>query len=166
MKTAIRLQQIEHSFSENKVLKGIDLEIEQGGIFGLLGPSGAGKTTLIKILTGQLKPTKGMAEVLSKDVTKLESEDYQEIGIMMDNFGLYERMTCYDNLKFFCMIYKVPYNRIDEVLKAVGLSDCKKKRVEHLSKGMRNRMLIARAILSKPRVLFLDVNCSTLLKCA
>ena len=156
MKNMILVKNLRQEFSKKAVLKNIHLEINKGEIFGLLGPSGAGKTTLIKILTGQLKPTSGEVMVLEKSSMKLSGEDYQNIGIMMDNFGLYERLSCYDNLKFFCMINGNPLERIEEVLKKVGLENAKKTLVSNLSKGMRSRMVLARAILSEPQILFLD----------
>lgn len=156
MEQIIQVNHLEHKFGEKTVLKDINFSIKRGEIFGLLGPSGAGKTTIIKILTGQLVPTKGETCLLHKKSDQLSGNDYTDIGIMMDNFGLYERMNCYDNLKFFCMINGVAMNKIEEVLKQVGLENAAKTMVGDLSKGMRNRMLLARAILSSPKVLFLD----------
>ena len=145
-----------HKFGQKNVLENINLEIGKGEILGLLGPSGAGKTTLIKILTGQLKPSSGAAFVFGKDSKELSGADYCRIGMMMDNFGLYERMNCYDNLLFFAKIYGVPKNRIDEVLKRVGLQDAKKTLASNLSKGMRSRLLLARVLMAEPDILFLD----------
>lgn len=156
MKKMISLLNIKHRFGEKNVLNDINLEIEQGEIFGLLGPSGAGKTTLIKILTGQLQVSEGEAVLLGKASSKLKGEDYKKIGIMMDNFGLYDRFNCYDNLKMFTMISGTSNTKIMEVLKKVGLENARKTLVSDLSKGMRNRMLLARAILCEPKVLFLD----------
>lgn len=156
METAICVNHLKHRFGEKEVLSDINFRIKKGMIFGLLGPSGAGKTTIIKILTGQLRATVGEAVLLGKKSATLTGADYNDIGIMMDNFGLYERMSCYDNLKFFCKISGVPITKINEVLEQVGLKNAAKTTVSDLSKGMRNRMLLARAILSSPRVLFLD----------
>lgn len=156
MTTQISATNITHKFSENIVLNNISLEIKQGKIFGLLGPSGAGKTTLIKILTGQLTPTSGEAFILQKRTNNLTGNDYTKIGIMMDNFGLYERLNCYDNLKFFSKILGVPKSKIDMVLSDVGLQNHKQTPVIHLSKGMKNRLSFARALLGEPKILFLD----------
>lgn len=156
MENAIKVSHLKQCFGEKTVLNDINFEIQTGKIFGLLGPSGAGKTTIIKILTGQLRATAGEAVLLGKKSATLTGEDYKDIGIMMDNFGLYERMSCYDNLKFFCKISGVPITQISEVLAKVGLQDAAKTAVSDLSKGMRNRMLLARAILSSPKALFLD----------
>ncbi len=156
MTTPISATNLTHKFHENVVLDNLCLEINQGEIFGLLGPSGAGKTTLIKILTGQLNPTAGEAFILQKHTKKLTGIDYTKIGIMMDNFGLYERLNCYDNLKFFSKILGVPKNKIDKVLQDVGLQNHKQTLVSNLSKGMKNRLSFARALLSGPDILFLD----------
>lgn len=156
MKNAIKVSGLSHSYGEKTVLKNINFGIEEGEIFGLLGPSGAGKTTIIKILTGQLIATKGESVLLNKNTGKLSGADYNSIGIMMDNFGLYERMSCYDNLKFFCKIMGIDNAKIYDVLDKVGLKDAAKTNVSDLSKGMGNRMLLARAILNNPKVLFLD----------
>lgn len=156
MEQMIKACHLGHSFGDKCVLKDINFTLKKGEIFGLLGPSGAGKTTIIKILTGQLIATNGQAELFSKKSSTLKGKDYKDIGIMMDNFGLYERMSCYDNLKFFCMIDGIDKSKIPEVLNNVGLASAAKTQVEDLSKGMRNRMLLARAILSEPKVLFLD----------
>ena len=156
MEKVIEIKNIGHKFGEKKVLETINLEIGKGEILGLLGPSGAGKTTLIKILTGQLKPTDGTAFVFGKDSTTLIGADYCRIGMMMDNFGLYERMNCYDNLQFFAKIYGLPKSRIEEVLKRVGLQEAKKTLASNLSKGMRSRLLLARVLMAKPDILFLD----------
>ena len=156
MRTVIDVRSIRHNFGEKVVLDHVNFQISKGEIFGLLGPSGAGKTTLIKILTGQLRPAAGESTILGKESVNLAGNDYRKIGIMMDNFGLYERLNCYDNLKFYTMINGIPTERIDEVLEKVGLIDARKTIVSNLSKGMRSRLLLARGILCEPEVLFLD----------
>uniref|UniRef100_UPI0040567291 ABC transporter ATP-binding protein n=1 Tax=Acetatifactor sp. TaxID=1872090 RepID=UPI0040567291 len=156
MSGAIVAKEVHHSFGEKAVLKNINLEIKQGEIFGLLGPSGAGKTTLINILTGQLCPKSGKAELLGIDSRTLTGKDYQQIGIMMDSLGLYERMSCYDNLKFFQMLDGGKTAEIEKVLEQVGLLGAKKTAVMNLSKGMRNRLSFARALLRSPKIMFLD----------
>ena len=156
MKKAIIINDINHSFNDKKVLENIDINIGEGEIFGLLGPSGAGKTTLINILTGQLKSSSGKCTIYGINSTNMSGEDYKKIGVMMDNFGLYERMSCYDNLKIYQMLDGKNVKNIETILNEVGLLHAKRTLVMNLSKGMRNRLAFARAILRKPKILFLD----------
>ena len=152
----IRAKGICKSFAGKDVLSGIDLDIGPGKIFGLLGPSGAGKTTLIKIITGQLGFDSGEVMVFGKEVSNLTGTDIKQIGIMMDDHGVYDRLSCADNLKIFADIYGVPYDRIDEALEKVGLKDSAKKPAMKLSKGMRARLQLARVLMVSPKILFLD----------
>lgn len=158
----IKMDQVQMSFQGVPVLNEITLEIKQGEIFGLLGPSGAGKTTLIKILTGQLKQTKGSVNVLGTDGQMQSANHNENMGMVLDNTGLYERLNCYDNLLLFARIYNVSKAEIPLVLQQVGLKDEQKKMVNKLSKGMKQRLAFARAILSKPQILFLDEPTSSL----
>lgn len=153
---AIELCNITQEFGRKKVLNRISLSVERGEIFGLLGPSGAGKTTMIKILTGQLKQTGGSAYLLGQDAAKPDSSVSRKTGMMLDNSGLYERLSCYQNLNLFAQIYGIEKKRIDELFKRVGLEEARNLPVMKLSKGMRQRLLLARALLGAPEVLFLD----------
>lgn len=152
----IQCKDVYKSFDKKPVLKGIEFEIPDGKIFGLLGPSGAGKTTLIKILTGQLTFDRGSVKILDKAVDKLTGEDRKKIGIMMDQFGVYERLSCADNLKIFADIYGIPHGRIKEILELVGLSGAVNKPASNLSKGMRARLQLARVFMHSPDIIFLD----------
>lgn len=152
----IRCNDVYKSFSGKTVLSGIDFEIGDGEIFGLLGPSGAGKTTLIRILTGQLSFDKGLVTVFDKDISSLSGEDKKSIGIMMDQFGVYERLSCIDNLKVFADIYGVPTDIIKSTLQQVGLKDAGGKSASTLSKGMRARLSLARVFMHSPKLIFLD----------
>ena len=152
----IEIHNITQKFNDRTVLDQVNLKIAKGEILGLLGPSGAGKTTLIRILTGQQRQTEGTALLLGQDIRKLEQSTYSDIGMVLDNTGLYERMSCYDNLKLFTRIYDIPRSKIEAVLEKVGLAEARKTTVMKLSKGMRQRLVMARAILNEPRVLFLD----------
>ena len=147
---------ISKSFGNKKVLDDVSFTVEDGEIFGLLGPSGAGKTTLIRVLTGQLRFEEGQALIMGKKVTELAGQDKKSFGIMMDDFGLYERLTCYQNLRVFADIYDVSDDAIRSVLSEVKLLDSEKKAVSKLSKGMKERLRLARALLCHPKVLFLD----------
>ena len=144
------------SFGGKKVLSEIGLDIKNGTIFGLLGPSGAGKTTLIKILTGQIDSDSGDISVLGKDVRALTGNDKKQIGIMMDNHGLYERMSCIDNLRIFADIYHTDHSKIMTTLDQVGLAGSAKTPAMKLSKGMRTRLQLARVLMISPKLLFLD----------
>lgn len=156
MEIAIAADHIVKSFGSKKVLDKISFHVNRGQIFGLLGPSGAGKTTLIKILTGQLICDGGTVEINGISTDRLTGEDHKRFGIMMDNFGIYERLNCYENLKIFADIYGVKKDGILTVLKKVGLEDAKKISAAKLSKGMRSRLRLARAFMTNPDLLFLD----------
>lgn len=143
-------------FGDKEVLRQVDLQIGRGEIFGLLGPSGAGKTTLIKILTGQLKADCGAARIFGKEAGRLTGGDRKKIGIMMDAFGVYERFSCYENLKLFAQLFRIPGEEIRDRLEEVGLQDAVRTPAGKLSKGMRSRLQLARVFLQKPELLFLD----------
>lgn len=154
--TVIELSDIVQRFGEKEVLKGISLQVERGEVLGLLGPSGAGKTTLIKLITGQLVQSSGTAVIFGRDSRELDGKAYARIGMMMDDFGLYERLSVFDNLKLFADIQKIGKESIYQVLEEVGLQDAIKQPVGKLSKGMKSRLVLARAILHEPDILFLD----------
>lgn len=152
----IQCRDVFKCFEKKNVLNGIDLDIPKGQIFGLLGPSGAGKTTLIKIITGQLKADKGEVSILGKSATQLRGEDTRRIGIMMDSFGMYERLSCADNLNIYAEIYRIPRTRVKETLASVGLGDTAGRAASNLSKGMGARLQLARVFLHSPEIMFLD----------
>lgn len=162
MEAYIELENISKQFHDKKVLTDINIKVDKGEIFGLLGPSGAGKTTMIKILTGQIKQNSGEAKLLGCDTKKLTQETYAKIGMVLDEFGLYERLTCYQNLKIFSEIFGIKGKNIEEVLDKVGLLEAKKIAVSKLSKGMKQRLVLARAIITNPKVMFLDEPTSSL----
>lgn len=156
MNNTILTKNLSFSYAENQVLNHITFHVQAGEIFGLLGPSGAGKTTLIKLLTGQLQQSDGYAELLGKDTRKLGEVERRQIGTMMDNFGLYDRLSVYDNLSFYADIYRVSHNTINEILKNIGLYEGRGTAVSKLSKGMKNRLSLARALMNDAKILFLD----------
>lgn len=156
MRNAVAAKNLSHSFADHQVLKNISFEVQNGKIFGLLGPSGAGKTTLMKILTGQLRQSSGDSEILGKDTQKLGESERRQIGTMMDCFGLYERLSVYDNLSFYADMYRTPHNAIEDILKSIGLFDARRTAVSKLSKGMKNRLSLARALMGNVKLLFLD----------
>jgi ABC-2 type transport system ATP-binding protein len=143
----IGMKNIVKRFGGQTVLSGVTFAVKEREIFGLLGPSGAGKTTIINILTNQLPADGGTHRI---GVSSFET------GLMLDEDGLYVRLTCLENLHVFADIYGMPRTKSLEALRSVGLEDAAKKPVHKLSKGMRQRLSLARAILHAPKVLFLD----------
>lgn len=162
MEYIIETKQLQMSFQSHKVLKGIDLTVKPGEIIGLIGPSGVGKTTLVNILTGQLIPTGGEAFVFGTNTKNLGDKEYSQIGMVFDIPGLFERLTCEQNLSVYADIHGIDKSRISEALKTVNLEESAKVKAFRLSKGMRQRLIIARAILHSPQLLFLDEPTSAL----
>lgn len=152
----IKLEHINKKFGEKEALKDVTFNVKRGEILGFLGPSGAGKTTLIKILTGQITSDLGIAEVFGKECIKLQNDDYEKIGMVLDDSGVYERLTCFDNVLLFANIHGISRQEVHDVFDKVDLADDKWEKAGNLSKGMRQRLVIARAILNKPELLFLD----------
>ena len=146
------------AFDQRQVLNNISLSVEEGEIFGLLGPSGAGKTTLIKMLIGLLSATSGNIAILGKELDKKIDESFPSFGMVLDNDGLYDRLNCYDNLELYARIYSISNRKkvINDLLEKVGLIESSKKSVSNLSKGMRQRLSFAIAILHSPKIVFLD----------
>jgi ABC-2 type transport system ATP-binding protein len=146
---------------EIEAVRGVSFEIAKGELFGLLGPNGAGKTTTIKMLITLLIPTSGAANVLGFDVVKNAREVRKRIGYVFGGErGVYERLSGYDNLRYFAELYGVPgreqKRRIQELLELVGLKGREHDRAEGYSRGMKQRLHIARGLLHDPEVVFLD----------
>jgi ABC-2 type transport system ATP-binding protein len=146
---------------ETEAVRGVSFEIGEGELFGLLGPNGAGKTTTIKMLITLLIPTSGSARILGYDVVSDARKVRQRIGYVFGgDKGLYERISALDNLRYFAELYSVEPRlqkpRIHELLELVGLSGRENERVEGYSRGMRQRLHIARGLLHDPPVVFLD----------
>ena len=152
----IVVKNVTKKFGQKVALEEISFEVNKGEIFGFLGPSGSGKTTMIKILTGQLNADSGQTELLGKVSEKLTPADLEQIGLVSDTSGFYEKLSLYKNLQAYAKLYGKPNARVDEVLKQVDLYDSKKLAAEKLSTGMKQRMFLARALINKPQVLFLD----------
>jgi len=147
--------------TRTEALRGIDLTVERGAIFGLLGPNGAGKTTFTKILSTLLLPTHGQAFVLGHDVVKEADWLRPRMGLVLGGErGLYNRVNARENLRYFADLYGIPLtereHRIDEVLARVELEWAADRRVEEYSRGMKQKLHIARGILHRPQILFLD----------
>jgi ABC-2 type transport system ATP-binding protein len=146
---------------EIEAVRGISFAVEPGELFGLLGPNGAGKTTTIKMLITLLIPTSGSARVLGLDVVRQAREVRKRIGYVFGGErGVYERLSGYDNLRYFAELYGVPAReqrgRIEELLELVGLRGREHERAEGYSRGMKQRLHVARGLLHDPEVLFLD----------
>lgn len=157
---AIEVLGLGRSFGSTVVLDGVDLALETGGVFGLLGPNGAGKTTTVRILTGVLRPDRaGRLRVLGHDLPDDIAEVRPHIGVQTDT-ALYERLTGLDNLTFFARLYGM--SRVEAtrsaaaLLERFGLEDRKVDRVATYSKGMKQKTLIARALIADPQIVFLD----------
>jgi ABC-2 type transport system ATP-binding protein len=156
MNPAISIKNIKKTLGGREILKGISFDVETGDIFGYLGPNGAGKTTTIRILLGLFNADFGTLEILGQDI-KL-SETRRKIGFVLDADGLYDNMTAEENLEYYARIYGLSKagKRIPELLDMVELGNRAKDRVNTYSKGMRQRLALARAMVHNPEVLVLD----------
>ncbi len=152
----IEVSELRRTFGKKEAVRGISFTVQQGEIFGLLGPNGAGKTTTIRMLTGQIAPGSGQATVVGCDIVKDHASLKERIGVVFEDQNLYERLSARLNLEFSCWLYGLPKQRVDEVLELVRLRDRAKNAVRTFSNGMRQRLMIARALLHKPQMLFLD----------
>lgn len=156
MSYAIQLSGVKKSFGKREALKGVDLSVEEGDIFGYLGQNGAGKTTTIRILLDLIRPSSGSISVMGERADR--DSIRRRIGFVLDADGLYNAMTAEENLAFYAKLYGVedPAPRIAARLADVGLADRAGDRVGGFSKGMRQRLALARALVHDPDVLILD----------
>lgn len=153
MITADRLSK---HYGRVKAVDGISFTVSRGEIFSLLGHNGAGKTTTIRMLTCQVKPTSGTANVSGLNCVTQPDRIKPQINLVSQNQNLYERMSGRENLAFFASLYGAPSARVAELLRAVGMTEVANRRVKTYSGGMKQRLLIARALVNQPEVLFLD----------
>jgi ABC-type multidrug transport system ATPase subunit len=153
---AISVNGLRYSYGDLEAVKGISFDVVPGEILGFLGPNGAGKSTTIKVLTGQLPPGGGGASVLGIDVAADNPEMQARIGVCFEEKNLYLNMSAKENLEFFASLYGIKEPDAIGVLRRVGLADRANDRVKTFSKGMRQRMMISRAFINHPDVLFLD----------
>ena len=149
-KSVIQVKDLTRHYNGLCALDGISFSVEHGEVFGFLGPNGAGKTTTIRILTGQLRPTSGQARVLGNDVVEDRQALKPQIGVVFEYQNLYERLSARDNLNFAADLYGVPRSRVDQILEQVGLQDRARDNVKKYSNGMKQRLLIGRALLHQP----------------
>ncbi len=152
----IDVQDLRKHYGSVKAVDGITFSVAPGEVFGLLGHNGAGKTTTLRMLTGRTLPTSGTATIGGFDVVTQLNDIKPLINIVFEEQNLYERLSGRDNLAVFADLYDVPRTTIDPLLERVGLADAAKRKVKTYSSGMKQRLLIARALLNQPRVLFLD----------
>jgi len=156
MNSVISIENVKKTLGNREILKGISFTVEMGDIFGYLGPNGAGKTTTIRILLGLLQANSGKLDILGQDINL--SETRRKIGFVLDSDGLYENMTAEENLVYYSQIYGLSKagERIDKLLSMMDLEDRSKDRVGTYSRGMRQRLALARAMVHNPEVLVLD----------
>ena len=153
---AIEVDDLRYYYGDIKAVDGITFEVSPGEVMGFLGPNGAGKSTTIKMLTGMLVPRDGKATLLGMDVKKHRKDIQQRIGICFEEKNLYLNMTAEENLKFFARLFGIKGYTPQQALERVGLSSRDNERVKKYSKGMRQRLMIARALVNTPDILFLD----------
>ncbi len=160
MQSAIRTQGLTRDFGKLRALDGLELEVPAGSIFGFLGPNGAGKTTTIRLLLGLLEPTSGSAEILGHDVATAGDRVRAAAGALLEHPGVYERLTAERNLEYYGRIYGLGRVEIAarsrELLEHFGLWEQRAKRAGEFSRGMKQKLAIARAMLHRPKLLFLD----------
>ncbi len=159
MSTAHAMVEVEHlarDYGDVHAVDDISFSVAEGEIFGLLGHNGAGKTTTVRMLTGRTRPTRGQARIAGYDVLRDFDRIKPQINLVFEEQNLYERLTGRGNLQLFAELYGQAATRADDLLKLVDLTDAAKRRVKAYSSGMKQRLLVARALINKPRVLFLD----------
>jgi len=156
MPDIINLEHVFKRIGRREILKDVNLTVKQGDIFGYLGPNGAGKTTTIRIILGLMGVTSGRVTVLGQD-TRI-NKVRRKIGFVLETDGLYDNMSGYDNLAYYAQLYDIPQPRVkaEKAVRLVELADRAKDKVGTYSKGMRQRLALARAIIPDPDVLVLD----------
>lgn len=157
---AIRTENLSRNFGKISALDNLSLEVPRGIVFGFLGPNGSGKTTTIRLLLGLLEPTAGSAQILGFDARSQASQIRQHTGALLEHSGLYERLSATDNLEFYARAWRLPSakrrSRIEELLKNLGLWERRRETVGNWSRGMKQKLAIARAMLHSPPLIFLD----------
>ncbi len=152
---AVELENVVKRFGNFKALDDVSFSVDEGEYLALLGPNGAGKTTIVKLIGGLLKPTKGTVRVFGKIPWK-NFDVKRKIGVVSHNTFLYDDLTAYENLQFYCKLYDADESRIDELLERFGLKGRRHDLVRNFSRGMKQRLSIARALLHDPPLLILD----------
>ena len=153
---AIAVEDLEYSYEATKALQGISFSVSQGEILGFLGPNGAGKTTTVKILTGLLPPESGSVKVLGEELPRGAAKVQSRIGVSFEKTNLYEDMTAEENLKFYARLFGIRKYMPGALLERIELVGKEKDRVSSYSKGMKQRLMVARSLINSPDILFLD----------
>jgi ABC-type multidrug transport system ATPase subunit len=156
LEKAIEVQDLHYSYGKTRAVDGVSFAVLPGEIMGFLGPNGAGKSTTIKMLTGMLRLQGGSAHLLGMDVRTHRKDVQQRIGICFEEKNLYLNMSAVENLRFFARLFGIKGYSPREALERVGLTDRRNDRVKKYSKGMRQRLMVARALVNNPDILFLD----------
>lgn len=153
---AISAENLTYRYGSLLAVDHINFDVAVGEILGFLGPNGAGKTTTVKMLTGQMRPKEGKATLLGMDITRQTEKVQAQIGVCFEIANLYEQMNGVENLKLFAELFGIKHFDPTPLLQRVGLGERGKTRVEGYSKGMKQRLMVARALVNQPRILFLD----------
>lgn len=160
MSDAIRTESLSRDFTNIRAVDSLSLEVPRGIVFGFLCANGSGKTTTIRLLLGLLEPTKGKAQVLGFDTRSQGAQIRQNTGALLEHHGLYERLSAEDNLEFYGRVWRIPaakrQARIKELLANVGLWERRREAVGKWSRGMKQKLAVARAMLHSPPLIFLD----------
>ncbi len=156
MSSSIIVKNLTYRYGDHLAVDHINFDVGEGEILGFLGPNGAGKSTTVKMLTGQLKPVEGQATLLGMDITKHTNQIQAQIGVSFETTNLYEQLSAIENLTLFADLFGVKRFKPLPLLEQVGLGGRGKERVSNYSKGMKQRLMLARAMVNQPRILFLD----------
>lgn len=154
----ITAERLTRRFGDLTAVDGLDLQIDQGEVFGFLGPNGAGKTTTVRMLAALIAPTSGSASIGGRTLGKANQAIRQSVGVLTETPGLYKRLSAWDNLMFFAKLYGIndAERQTEKYLKTFELWDRKNGLAGSFSKGMRQKLALARALLHEPEILFLD----------
>ncbi len=153
-------QDLSKNFGDFQAVDGVNLQVGEGELLALLGPNGAGKTTTVRMLTSVLAPSRGTAQIAGYDVIQQSAQVRASVGVLTEHHGLYNRMPAIDYLKFYAELYgmdeSVRQRKADELLDQFGLGEDRNRRIGEFSKGMRQKLALARALIHTPPVLLLD----------
>ena len=156
----LKIHGLKKKFGNFEALRGLDMEVEEGALYGFVGPNGAGKTTAIKIMAGLLKPDEGSVEICGKDALRFREEAKDQFGYVPDEFGMYDNLKVREYMEFFASCYGITglsaRKRSMTLLDQVGLEGKSDFYVDSLSKGMKQRLCLARALVHNPSILIMD----------